>query len=118
MTAAQFDALPVADGRRTELIDGVIVEVSSATALHNKIQVALIYLLMRYMQTRNIGKVLNNTESHRRIHPAPGAERHAHHATIARLVACSWRRFFALNSTGFVRSTFIPSSSTPSTAIR
>lgn len=62
MTAAQFDALPVADGRRTELIDGEIVEVSSATALHNKIQVALIYLLMRYMQARKIGNVLNNTE--------------------------------------------------------
>lgn len=62
MTAAQFDALPVADGRRTELIDGEIVEVSSATFLHNRIQAMLIHLLLSWLKPNTRGMVLPNTE--------------------------------------------------------
>jgi len=62
MSAEQFDQLPVVEGRRTELIDGEIVEVSSATALHNKIQAAMLYLIMHWLQSKRSGSVQANTE--------------------------------------------------------
>lgn len=62
LTAEQFDRLPVVDGRRTELIDGEYIEVSSATALHNRIQATLICLILSYLRSLKLGGVLPNTE--------------------------------------------------------
>jgi Uma2 family endonuclease len=45
MTAEQFDALPEEEGRKWELLDGELIEVSSATPEHNFILARLFALL-------------------------------------------------------------------------
>ncbi len=45
MTAEQFDALPEEEGRKWELLDGELIEVSSATPEHNLILARLFALL-------------------------------------------------------------------------
>jgi Uma2 family endonuclease len=62
MTAAQFDALPEEEGRKWELLDGELIEVSSATPKHNAILGELHWLLQSFAKTRNLGKALLETD--------------------------------------------------------
>ncbi len=56
MTAEQFDALPEEEGRKWELLDGELIEVSSATPEHNLILGRLFALLYSFVRPAKLGK--------------------------------------------------------------
>jgi len=62
MTAEQFDALPEEEGRKWELLDGELIEVSSATPRHNRILMRLSRLLDEFAEARQLGAVLPETD--------------------------------------------------------
>ena len=62
MTAEQFDALPEEEGRKWELLDGELIEVSSATPEHNYILAQLLSLLQTFVIPRRLGVVLPETD--------------------------------------------------------
>ena len=62
MTAKQFDALPEEEGRKWELLDGELIEVSSATPKHNRILARLVRLLDSFAEPRKLGAVLPETD--------------------------------------------------------
>jgi Uma2 family endonuclease len=62
MTAEQFDALPEEEGRKWELLDGELIEVSSATPKHNLILMRLSSLLHTFAFPRKLGVVLPETD--------------------------------------------------------
>jgi Uma2 family endonuclease len=62
MTAEQFDALPEEEGRKWELLDGELIEVSSATPRHNRILARLLRLLDNFAEERRLGVVLPETD--------------------------------------------------------
>jgi Uma2 family endonuclease len=62
MTAEQFDALPEEEGRKWELLDGELIEVSSATPEHNFILAQLLTLLHSFVIARRLGVVLPETD--------------------------------------------------------
>jgi Uma2 family endonuclease len=62
MTAEQFDALPEEEGRKWELLDGELIEVSSATPKHNLILAQLLSLLHSFVIPRRLGVVLPETD--------------------------------------------------------
>jgi Uma2 family endonuclease len=62
MTAEQFDALPEEDGRKWELLDGELIEVSSATPKHNRIMGRLYKLLDTFAEQKKLGAVLMETD--------------------------------------------------------
>jgi Uma2 family endonuclease len=62
MTAEQFDALPEEEIRKWELLDGELIEVSSATPTHSLILVELASLLHVYAQETKLGVVLFRTD--------------------------------------------------------
>lgn len=62
MTAEQFDALPEEEGRNWELLDGELIEVSSATPEHNRILGRLLMLIESYTAPRKLGAVLAETD--------------------------------------------------------
>jgi Uma2 family endonuclease len=62
MTAEQFDALPEEEGRKWELLDGELIEVSSATPEHNLILGRLFALLYAFVRTGKLGKLLLETD--------------------------------------------------------
>jgi Uma2 family endonuclease len=62
MTAAQFDALPEDEGRKWELLDGELIEVSSATPKHNAILGRLYRLLQNFAVAKNLGNALLETD--------------------------------------------------------
>jgi Uma2 family endonuclease len=62
MTGPQFDALPYDEGRRWELIEGELVEVSSPTPEHQILVQRLLLALVLYVQTQRKGLVLADVE--------------------------------------------------------
>lgn len=62
MTGPQFDALPYEQGRRWELIEGELVEVSSPTPEHQILVQRLLLALLIYLQTQGRGLVLADVE--------------------------------------------------------
>jgi Uma2 family endonuclease len=62
MTAEQFDALPEEEGRKWELLDGELIEVSSATPRHNRILARLLRLLDSFAEAKKLGAVLPETD--------------------------------------------------------
>jgi len=62
MTGAQFDALPYEEGRRWELLDGELIEVSGPTLKHQIIVSRLIISLGRYFASGAIGGVAPDVE--------------------------------------------------------
>ena len=62
MTAEQFDALPREEGRNWELLDGELIEVSSATPKHNRILMRLSRMLDAFAEARRLGVVLPETD--------------------------------------------------------
>jgi Uma2 family endonuclease len=62
MTAEQFDALPEEEGRKWELLDGELIEVSSATPKHNRILMRLSSLLNTFAESKSLGVVLPETD--------------------------------------------------------
>ncbi len=62
MTAEQFDALPEEEIRKWELLDGELIEVSSATPEHNLILMQVASLLHVYVRKRRLGVVLLETD--------------------------------------------------------
>jgi len=62
MTAEQFDALPEEEGRKWELLDGELIEVSSATPKHNRILARLLRLLDSFAEAGKLGAVLPETD--------------------------------------------------------
>jgi Uma2 family endonuclease len=62
MTTAQFDALPVEEGRRWELLDGELIEMSSATLRHNLMQMRLGAAMHNWLVANDRGAVAPTTE--------------------------------------------------------
>ena len=62
MTAERYDALPREEGRNWELLDGELIEVSSATPRHNRILAQLTTLLNAFANARQLGAVLPETD--------------------------------------------------------
>jgi Uma2 family endonuclease len=62
LTAEQFDALPEEEGRKWELLDGELIEVSSATPKHNRILGRLFRMLDTFVETHKLGVVLLETD--------------------------------------------------------
>lgn len=62
MTAEEFDRLPEEDGRRYELIEGELIDVSSATPTHNRIVRRLLHLLELFLAVNYIAETLPDTE--------------------------------------------------------
>ena len=62
MTGAQFDALAYEEGRRWELIEGELVEVSSPTPEHQILVQRLLLALVLYVQAQQQGLVLADVE--------------------------------------------------------
>jgi Uma2 family endonuclease len=62
MTAEQFDALPEEEIRNWELLDGELIEVPSATPLHNRILMRLSRKLDEYAERMHLGAVLPETD--------------------------------------------------------
>jgi Uma2 family endonuclease len=62
MTAEQFDALPEEEGRKWELLDGELIQVSSATPKHNRILARLLRLLDSFAEEKRLGAVLPETD--------------------------------------------------------
>jgi Uma2 family endonuclease len=58
MTAEQFDALPEEEIRNWELLDWELIEVPSATPLHNRILMRLSRKLDEYAEKMHLGAVL------------------------------------------------------------
>ena len=54
MTAEQFDQLPAEEGLKYELLDGELIEVSSATMKHNIVLATLIVILERAMSSQGL----------------------------------------------------------------
>jgi len=61
MTAEQFDALPEEEIRKWELQDGELIEVPSATPLHNPLM-RLAVALESYVEPKRFGVVLPKTD--------------------------------------------------------
>jgi Uma2 family endonuclease len=61
MTAEQFDALPEEEGRKWELLDGELIEGSSATPRHNRILMRLSGRLDEFAEANRLGAVLPET---------------------------------------------------------
>lgn len=61
MTGPQFDALPYEEGRRWELIEGELIEVSSPTPEHQILVQKLLLALVLYVQAQR-GLVLADVE--------------------------------------------------------
>ena len=82
MTAEQFDALPEEEGRKWELLDGELIEVSSATPRHNRILGRLFKLLDSFAEARKLGAVLIETDlavrANTRLRPDFGFFRRKH----------------------------------------
>jgi Uma2 family endonuclease len=76
MTAEQFDALPEEEGRKWELLDGELIEVSSATPRQSRILGRLLTQLDRFAEERKIGTPLFRTDlavrSNTRLRPDIG----------------------------------------------
>lgn len=49
MSGLQFDALPYEEGRRLELLEGEIIEVSSPTPYHQEIVANILFALRQYL---------------------------------------------------------------------
>jgi Uma2 family endonuclease len=49
VTGLQFDALPYADGRRLELLEGELIEVSSPTPRHQEIVLNIVIALRQFL---------------------------------------------------------------------
>ncbi len=62
MTAEQFDALPEEEGRKWELLDGELIEVSSATPLHNVILARMIRKLESVTDAPGLGMIIPATD--------------------------------------------------------
>ncbi len=62
MTAEQFDRLPAVEGRKSELLEGELVELSSATLLHNYILLILGTTLVPVLSRLRLGVAVPNTE--------------------------------------------------------
>ena len=62
MTAEQFDALSEDERRDWELLDGELIEVSSATPKHSRIRLRLCSLLDAYAEANRLGVVLPETD--------------------------------------------------------
>ena len=62
MSAEQFDRLPVVEGRKSELLEGELVELSSATLLHNYILLVLGSALVSALSKRRLGMAFPTTE--------------------------------------------------------
>lgn len=62
MTAEQFDALPEEEGRKWELLDGELIEVSSATPKHNRIVGRLFKNLDNFAERNGLGAALLETD--------------------------------------------------------
>jgi Uma2 family endonuclease len=62
MTAEQFDALPEEEGRKWELLDGELIEVSSATPRQNLIVAHLLTRLDVFAEAKSIGTPLFRTD--------------------------------------------------------
>ena len=62
MTAEQFDALPEEEIRKWELLDGELIEVPSATPLHNRILMRLAVALEADIRSRRVWVVLPETD--------------------------------------------------------
>jgi Uma2 family endonuclease len=62
MTGPQFDALPYEEGRRWELIEGELVEVSSPTPEHQILVQRLLLAVVLYLQNHGRGLVLADVE--------------------------------------------------------
>ena len=55
MAGIQFDALPYQEGRRWELLEGDLVEVSSPTPEHQDIVFNLLAALKQYLKEQSVG---------------------------------------------------------------
>jgi Uma2 family endonuclease len=62
ITGAQFDALPYEEGRRWELIEGELIEVSSPTPEHQILVQRILLALALYLQSHLPGLVLADVE--------------------------------------------------------
>jgi len=62
MTAEQFDALPEEEGRKWELLDGELIEVSGATPKHNRILGRLYKSLDNFAELQKLGAALLETD--------------------------------------------------------
>ncbi|MGA8027584.1 MAG: Uma2 family endonuclease [Bryobacteraceae bacterium] len=62
ITGAQFDALPYDEGRRWELIQGELIEVSSPTPEHQILVQRILLALFLYVQAGATGLVLTDVE--------------------------------------------------------
>ena len=62
MTGAEFDALPFEEGRHVELLEGELVEVSRANAVHQNIVLILAAALLRYFLRERTGYVYTDIE--------------------------------------------------------
>jgi Uma2 family endonuclease len=62
MTVAAYDALPLEEGRKWELLDGELIEVPGATPRHNRILARLTSLLDAFTEARKLGAVLPETD--------------------------------------------------------
>lgn len=51
MSGAQFDALPYEEGRRWELLDGELIEVSGPTPIHQRIVRELLRVIQSFLET-------------------------------------------------------------------
>src|SRR5712691_3904814 len=73
ITAEQFDQMPVEEGRRYELLDGELIEMPSATPLHNWILLALGSKLTDFLEQTGWGVAIPDTEfalgGQRRLRP-------------------------------------------------
>ncbi len=64
MTAEQFWEMPEVPGKRFELVDGELIEMAAAGALHNLIVAILNNLLYTFVSGRNLGLVYGDNTSY------------------------------------------------------
>jgi Uma2 family endonuclease len=64
VTAEQFWEMPEIPGKRFELVDGELVAMPTAGALHNVIVPVLNHLLYTFVSARNLGLVLGDNTSY------------------------------------------------------
>lgn len=62
MAGTQFDALPYQEGRRWELLEGDLVEVSSPTPEHQDIVFNLLAALKQYLKEQSAGRAHQDVE--------------------------------------------------------
>ena len=62
MAGIQFDALPYQEGRRWELLEGDLVEVSSPTPEHQDIVFNLLAALKQYLKEQSAGRAHQDVE--------------------------------------------------------